>query len=96
MQDLLLSAYRKAATDDGAVLVPVGEAWRSARASYPSIVLFQSDGSHPSVAGTYLSACVFYVALTGHAVPSSAAVPGGVDPGDATHLRAVALAVAMP
>ena len=61
MQDLLLGAYRDAAAQDGAILVPVGEAWRAVIASYPSIDLFSPDGSHPSVADTHLSACVFYV-----------------------------------
>lgn len=96
MQDLLLAAYEKAATQDGAVLVPVGEAWRAVIASYPSIQLFSADGSHPSVAGTYLSACVFYVKLTGQAVPTSAAVPAGIDPTDAAHLRDVALGSITP
>lgn len=96
MQDALLAAYAMAATQDDAVLVPVGEAWRSVIATYPSIVLFQGDGSHPSMAGTYLSACVFYVKLTGQPVPASAGVPSGVAPGDAAQLRAVALAVAGP
>lgn len=90
MQDELLAAYTNAANDAGATLVPVGEAWRAALAAYPSIVLFQSDGSHPTVAGTYLGACTFYDKLTGHQLPDAAAVPSGLAPADATNLRAAA------
>ena len=41
----------------------VGDAWADVRTNHPEIELYQSDGSHPSVEGTYLAACVFYGAL---------------------------------
>ncbi len=96
MQDGLLTEYTQAAMDNDGVLVPVGEAWRAVLAGSPSIALYQSDGSHPTVAGTYLAACVFYVKLTGQGVPAVATVPAGIDPADATTLRQAALAAAGP
>ena len=40
-----------------------GMAWKHTRDQQPSINLYSSDGSHPSVAGTYLAACTFYATL---------------------------------
>jgi hypothetical protein len=53
-------------------------------------VLQQSDGSHPTLAGTYLAASTFYVALTGQPVPAASAVPDPLGPDDAALLRDVA------
>jgi hypothetical protein len=90
MQDELLAAYAKAATDGAGVLVPAGEAWRAVRAGLPSIDLFQSDGSHPTPDGTYLTACTFYVKLTGQRVPAGTQLPSGVDAARAADLREAA------
>ncbi|MES2478872.1 MAG: SGNH/GDSL hydrolase family protein [Bacteroidota bacterium] len=46
-----------------AIVSPAGAVWRSIRKSYPLIDLYQSDESHPSVAGTYAAACAFYTTL---------------------------------
>jgi hypothetical protein len=92
MQDELTAAYddlaRQSPTD---LLACAGEAFRQSIAQYPNLVLQQSDFSHPTVAGTYLAACTFYVALTGQPVPVQSEVPAGLDPQDAAHLRAIAL-----
>lgn len=91
MQDALTDAYVDVAgRTPGAMLACVGEAFRRTRAQYPEIVLQQADLSHPTVAGTYLAASTFYVALTGNAVPPSSMVPAGLDGGDAAKLRDVA------
>jgi hypothetical protein len=87
MQDGLLLAYGKAATDASGVLVKVGEAWRDVIEHAPSIVLFQADGSHPTVQGTWLAACVFYVRLTGNDVPPSSRAPAEVSPAEDAILR---------
>lgn len=62
----LESAYRTAADRADAGVAPVGLAFAEARRSHPEVRLFHPDGSHPSPAGTYLAACVFYAVLTGH------------------------------
>jgi hypothetical protein len=73
------------------ILACAGDAFQQAIAQYPEIVLQQSDLSHPTVAGTYLAASTFYVALTGQPVPAQSEVPAGVSAADAAKLRSVAL-----
>jgi hypothetical protein len=90
MQDLLLAAYGAAVTEGSAELAPVGEAFRETWTLHPGIDLYQSDGSHPTPAGTYLAACVFYDVLAGHAFVATGAVPAGVSAADASVLRGVA------
>jgi hypothetical protein len=41
-------------------VAPVGYTWLLAKSQNPQLDLWQADGSHPSVQGTYLAACVFY------------------------------------
>ena len=38
----------------------VAAVWRFVRTNHPEIELYSSDGSHPSMAGSYLAACTFY------------------------------------
>ena len=63
----LARAYAEAGIQHGAGVAPVGLAWDHVRSERPDIVLFHPDGSHPSPAGTYLAACIFYAELTGQA-----------------------------
>jgi len=65
MQDSLTAGYADIACRLGAGVVPVGEAWRSALASGVPTPLYDPDGSHPSFAGTYLSACTVFAVVTG-------------------------------
>jgi hypothetical protein len=46
-------------------VAPVGYTWYHVRQDHPDINLWQDDGSHPTTAGTYLAACVFYAAIFG-------------------------------
>ena len=62
-QDTLAHAYMSAARASGALVAPVGLAWRRVRHERPAIDLFAPDGSHPSPSGTYLAACTFIAAL---------------------------------
>ncbi len=64
-QMILTGAYRKIAAELGADLAPVGQAWADARGQLPELVLHEADGSHPTPAGSYLSACVLLETLTG-------------------------------
>lgn len=63
MTDRLRSSYKFMADENEALLAPVGMAWKKAWESDSSINLWSSDNSHPSVAGSYLAACVFYTTL---------------------------------
>ncbi|MBK7239115.1 MAG: hypothetical protein IPI00_02825 [Flavobacteriales bacterium] len=60
MQQALRNNYVSLATWNDAHTAPVGAAWKQVRDTYPLINLYDADGSHPSVEGTYLAACVFY------------------------------------
>jgi PKD repeat protein len=42
---------------------PVSSVWNYIRQNYPSIELYQADGSHPSAAGSYAAACSFYASI---------------------------------
>jgi hypothetical protein len=53
-------AYMAIATEMHASIAPVGIAWQNALKERPDLRLHASDGSHPSAAGSYLAACVFY------------------------------------
>ena len=58
------------------IISPVGWAWKRARELRPDIRLFTHDEAHPSLRGSYLTACVFYSVLfkervTGNAYRSS-------------------------
>lgn len=89
----LESGYAMAQTRNGGALVRVGEAWRRALAARPALALHSDDGSHPSVAGTYLAACVFYGALVGGELSADSDVAAGVSAADAAALREIAAAV---
>lgn len=57
--------YGQAARENGAVRVPVGEAWELAQDLRPMVDLYTSDGSHPNELGTMLTASVFVRVITG-------------------------------
>lgn len=67
-QRALTDAYTAIADETGALLVPVGIAWAAYLAGHARPLLHDKDLSHPSPAGTYLAACVFFAALF-HASP---------------------------
>ncbi len=47
----------------GCSIAPVGQAWYSVFPTSLRDSLFDSDNAHPSLAGSYLSACVFYTII---------------------------------
>jgi hypothetical protein len=62
-QKALTDAYGAAAVELGATLVPVGMVWERFLAQYDEPALHDDDNSHPALAGSYLAACVFLIAL---------------------------------
>ena len=63
-QETITNVYNKAAKDNNAGIVPVGETWALAQKLRPGIDLYLDDGSHQSEMGAFLSACAFVKALT--------------------------------
>jgi hypothetical protein len=65
MQSALDQGYSTIAGQLGVTLAPAGQAWQTAHRLDPSIGLWQADGSHPTLAGTYLAACVLFTRVFG-------------------------------
>jgi hypothetical protein len=63
MDSLTNLRYCMAADSNDGVVSPVGAVRHYLRDHYPSIELYDSDGSHPSLAGTYAAACCFNTAI---------------------------------
>ncbi len=63
MDSLLNLRYRMMAAQNNAIVSPVGQIWKEVRETNPEIVLYQSDESHPDMAGSYAAACSFYTTL---------------------------------
>jgi PKD repeat protein len=78
MDSLLRIRYTQMAVDNNAILSPVSVVWKHLRANNPTIELYSSDESHPSVAGTYAAACSFYASIL-RKDPTLATYYGGLD-----------------
>jgi hypothetical protein len=63
MQLQINTGYLGIARELNARLSPVGFAWLDAWRQNPNVKLWQEDGSHPSMQGTYLAAAVFYAVI---------------------------------
>jgi hypothetical protein len=62
-QQAITDAYASIGRELGATVVPAGVAWQSFLRTHDQPVLHDKDGSHPSLAGSYLAACVFLAVL---------------------------------
>ncbi len=62
-QAAITAAYASCAAEVGATLVPVGMVWERFLREHDQPRLHDDDNSHPALAGTYLAACVFLIAL---------------------------------
>ena len=65
MQLRLRHGYENIARELGIPVAPAGLAWELALQRSPKLQLWTDDGSHPTVAGTYLAACVMYQVMFG-------------------------------
>jgi hypothetical protein len=64
MDSILHRHYSFMADTTDAYLSPVGSVWKHIRDTDSTINLYTSDGSHPSLAGTYAAACTFFTMIT--------------------------------
>src|SRR5207249_32270 len=62
-QQALTDAYTSIGRELGATVVPVGVAWQRFLGKHDRPVLHDADQSHPTLAGSYLAACVFLTVL---------------------------------
>jgi len=92
MQKLLTDNYKKAAQANGATIVPVGLGFKEFHKKDEEFFksLYARDGSHPSKAGAYLAACMFYGVLFDEGPIISIKWNSSLDPADAAQIRMVA------
>jgi hypothetical protein len=64
-QQAITDAYASIGRELGATVVPVGLAWQRFLGKHDHPVLHDKDQSHPTLAGSYLAACVFLAVLFG-------------------------------
>jgi len=104
MTDQLFDAYAAVAQEADIRMIPVGLAFERVNISYPEINLYSKDilrfsesgqvqyktaVKHPSLAGSYLSACVFYAFLYDQS-PLGSFYTAGLDDLTASTLQSVA------
>ena len=87
-QQAIADAYTAVGSEIGATVVPVGLAWQRFLSQHASPALHDKDRSHPTMAGSYLAACVFYGVLFGESPEGIEAPVEGLGDGDAALLRA--------
>jgi hypothetical protein len=89
MQDTISSAYRMIANELNASLCQVGNVWKQSVNTDSSVILWDADLSHPSLAGTYLSACSFYTKIF-HSSPIGSEYNAGLPYATALYLQTIA------
>ncbi|MDZ4782584.1 MAG: hypothetical protein SGJ19_20245 [Planctomycetia bacterium] len=83
-QAAIAKTYNELAKLTESKVLPVGLAWEATRKQRPDLKLYNKDQSHPSSAGTYLAACVFYGVIYG---VSPEGLPGKLMTGDPGKMR---------
>jgi hypothetical protein len=94
MQSAIDVGYLTIAHEVKAPIAPVGVAWSQALESRPPVRLWADDASHPTVAGTYLAACVLYAAIF-HTTPEGIAYHDGLAASVASRLQHLAAATVL-
>jgi len=89
MQARLRESYLEMGQLFSAEVSPVGIAWQHTRSLFSAIELYASDGSHPSIYGSYLAACVFFGAIF-HQSPIGAYYPAAIPADTAGFLQQIA------
>lgn len=89
MQQQLRQAYLQMGDDNNALVAPCGMAWQESWTTDSSINLWIGDNSHPSLEGSYLTACVFYATIFRKS-PLGANYTAGLQPTVAGFLQQVA------
>jgi hypothetical protein len=85
----LAEAYTVAGNANDALVIPAGLAFARAVSKQPELNLYAPDKRHPSLAGTYLAACVVFSALTGRS-PVGNSYLAGIDEPTARFVQNVA------
>jgi hypothetical protein len=75
-QAAITEAYQSMGREIDATIIPAGVAWEAFVREHDEPVLHDADGSHPTLAGSYLAACCAFIALFGKPLPRRVAVEG--------------------
>jgi hypothetical protein len=86
-QGVITKAYEDLALETGARVIPVGVFWQQARKINDELELYDPDGSHPSIAGSYLSACSHFTSLFGMEPAESAKMEFSLSEKDRIFIR---------
>jgi len=86
-----VTAAREQSLGAKILISPVGEFWKQSLKSHPKLSLHAEDGSHPTVAGSYLAALVIAGTIGGRAVIEKTTWNGDCPADDATRLRKLVL-----
>ena len=89
-QKAITDAYTAVGKELGATVAPVGPAWQRFLRDNDRPVLHDRDQSHPTVAGSYLAACVFLAALVNESPVGVDTDVSGVSAEDRAALQAAA------
>jgi hypothetical protein len=89
-QRTITDAYMVIGEELGASVVPVGVAWQNLIRLHSHPVLHDKDKSHPTLAGSYLAACVLFAALFDESPVGIASDLKGLGQGDAELLQETA------
>lgn len=92
-QQAITTAYKSAGKEFGATVVPAGVAWETFLAKHKTPVLHDKDMSHPTLAGSYLAACVFLAALFKENATGIETELKGVSPAERLALQKIAWSV---
>lgn len=89
-QQTIADAYSAIGEELNAIVAPVGLVWQSFLAQHDQPVLHDRDQSHPTLAGSYLAACVFLIVLLKQTPVGLLSTRAGLAQEDLTRLHAVA------
>jgi hypothetical protein len=89
-QEAITEAYAGIGRELGATVVPVGLAWERLLRKHDQPVLHDKDQSHPTLAGSYLAACVFLAVLFKESPVGVGGVPAGLSEKELVQLQKAA------
>lgn len=95
-QAALTDACTSIGEELGAKIIPAGIAWQNFIGQHAAPLLHDKDMSHPTLAGSYLAACVFFAALFGESPAGVVSDLKGLSQSDAELLQKTAWATIKP
>lgn len=88
MQARLRESYLMFKDSCKATCAPIGVAWKKHVNLYPTVDLYSTDESHPSIQGSYLAACVLYTSIFKKNC-SGASFLGGLTSTEASNIQSI-------